>query len=320
MARRYGENRLCYFFAVANKIPQIVDESDIFIDVHKAIRRLNPSPMLHFTHGYSTASGGQRRSISAHYVSRHQDPTQLANTVTEIAHSATEDGVTNIIIPEDSVIERGGAATPQSANPSTEEREIPGIAQRGRRLSAKQPPPGLEEALSHLAPANLANRPRETTSKTVKIKGAHSTITNVPSVISSNPPVAPGNLVIKDYGTVGTGLNGNAVSDENEPATTYADVVKDGAAENGGSKGTFSGDVTAATAAKRLQKRSERKGKKARSGSLVERVENRKGVRKTVIETTSSSESDDEVSGGEDAQGSGERSPLLSSSLKPGRG
>lgn len=272
--------------------------------------------MYHLAHGGATVSGGQRRSISAHYVSRNQDPAHLISTVSEIAHSATESGVTSIIIPENSVIDE--AVTPSSiaATPINEE-NIPGIGQRGRRHSAKLPPPGLEEALAHLAPANLANRPRETTSKTVKIKGAHAT-TSLPSAISSAPPVVapqPGQQVVKDYGTIGSHtpvLNGDAAADS---AISYADVVKDGVAEDG--KGTFSGDAVAATAAKRLQKRIERRGKKARSGSLVERVENREGVRKTVIETTSSSESDDELSVDENAQGkNGERSPLLNSGAK----
>jgi len=49
---------------------EIVDESDVFIDVHKAIRRLNPPPL---------ALGLTRRQNFPHSVSRHADPAKTAS-------------------------------------------------------------------------------------------------------------------------------------------------------------------------------------------------------------------------------------------------
>ncbi|TGZ78448.1 DUF21-domain-containing protein [Ascodesmis nigricans] len=263
---------------------EIVDESDIYIDVHKAIRRLNPSPMLPFL------NSTHRRSISTHYINRNADPSTIASTVSEIAQSAVaHDNSTNVIIshtPETQPLQSPPPAATDTPDPPAATDE------RGRRLSKKGL--GLDEAiLAHLAPANLANRPRETTSKTIKIK-PHA---GIPAIVTT--PQA-GQQVVKDYGTITSPTDG--ASPAPFSSLPYTDTPPPTAPA-----------PTPGPAPQPAKARSDyllkpRKHKKARSGSLVERVENRDGFRKTVIETTSSSESGSESEEGSRYSGRSGRS------------
>ncbi|KAI5778159.1 hypothetical protein EDC01DRAFT_623173 [Geopyxis carbonaria] len=254
---------------------EIVDESDVFIDVHKAIRRINPSPL--------SLGSGARRSISAHYLSRNADASAVAQTASAVAQSAAPNESTDLIISQSEDPSRSGT---------------PAVAKDGHPKNIH----GLsDDIIAHLTlgPANLAGRPRETKSKTVKIK----THTD-----GASPALVPKDVGVpyKDYGatvTSPTQLDGPGAN----PEPTFAEVVK--------------GTPTPAPAPRRQGRR-----KKARSGSLIERIDYVDGVPKTVIETTSSSDDEDALedivegeakkrrswgSSRSKGSGSGEQSPLL---------
>jgi metal transporter CNNM len=233
---------------------EIVDESDVYIDVHKAIRRLHPSPLA--------LGSAVKRNISAHYVARTADAQALANTASAVAQASNPDESTDLLIttgPAEPVLRQGTPAHIDEASPMG----------RGRKHSATRVPGLSDEVIAHLTlgPANLADRPRETTSKTVKIKQMD------PSRRSEDafrpfrnqqldgpaPSSSPGRALIKtNSGNGGGHGNGNA--------------------EEGRTLGAPQGYR-----------------KKARTGSLIERTDVVDGIPKTVIETTSSSEDDGAV-------------------------
>jgi metal transporter CNNM len=231
---------------------EIVDESDVYIDVHKAIRRLNPSPL--------TLSSSTKRNISAHYVARTADAQALAKTASAVAQASHPDESTDLLIttgPAEPVLRQGTPAHIDEASPMN----------RARKHSATRVPGLSDEVIAHLTlgPANLADRPRETTSKTVKIKqmdpsrrsdDAFRPFRNQQQQQLDGTAASPGRALIK--------LDVNA-----GPGNTSGNV------EEGRTLGAPQGYR-----------------KKARTGSLIERTDVVDGIPKTVIETTSSSEDD----------------------------
>jgi len=227
---------------------EIVDESDVFIDVHKAIRRLNPPPL---------ALGLTRRQNFPHSVSRHADP---AKTASATANATDCNDSTDLLCNEAPEIQAGRSATPVSSESS--------LAGRRRSASNRRFNGYGENVMTHLnlGPANLAGRPRETKSKTVKIKQTDQTRQSFDTGLGRVDGAADFN---SHFG---------AEALHNVPEETI-NKESDG-----------------------LQVPRNRGRKKARVGSLVERVDIVDGVCKTIIETTS--DSDDEGSGESDSGGS----------------
>lgn len=138
---------------------EIIDESDVYIDVHKAIRRINPSPLA-------------RRSISTHY--RHTDAAIAATSLTALAaigndHIAETDEAKPI--PEELLLHD---ETHPSTRTTTPDGSIPPPIPRrsSQQASLAGIPEDILPQLKFLGPANHAGNPRQTTSKTVKIKHA----------------------------------------------------------------------------------------------------------------------------------------------------
>jgi len=230
---------------------EIVDESDVFIDVHKAIRRLNPSPL--------TLSHASRQKIEAQYVARNADAHMLANAASAVASANPHENT-------DLLITTGPDPTFRSGTPAHID-EASSIG-RGRKHSGARVPGLSDEVIAHLTlgPANLAGRPRETTSKTVKIKHVDSTRRSE----DAGQRPSPGSFGVHD-GSI----------DHLSPATRKCmpDSVVLQFADDGGDAGrTFRAPVPPGYK------------KKARTGSLVERTDVVGGIPKTVIETTSSEE------------------------------
>lgn len=218
---------------------EIIDESDVYIDVHKAIRRINPSPLA-------------RRTVSTHY--RHTDTAIAVATLTAAApgleHIENNDVKRNsedLLVHEDHPSsEHEAGSAPPTMRRSSQQTSLAGI------------PEDILPQLKFLGPANHAGNPRQTSSKTVKIKHADGTSTPM-----------------QQAAAVGGSDNRNGSTMDGSLDRASQVAFKSPARTDSLSVGT-----------KRV----------ARSGSLVERVEHVGGVPKTVIETTSSS--DDESSEG----------------------
>lgn len=252
---------------------EIVDESDVFIDVHRAIRRIHPSPLA--------LGSAARRHISAQYVARNADPNAVANTASLVGNSLHPDESTDLLITtcgkdSEPIIHTGPPA------------HIEEVIARSRKLSGARVGGFSEDVIAHLTlgPANLADRPRETNSKTVKIK--HFDSARRSEEAHRAPPPLAG-----FYGGNGPKIDGTI--DRNR-FTAQNENVGEGV-----------------TKTLRAPCR-----KKARTGSLIERTGVFDGVPKTVIETTSSDEDHSgssrpstSASKGRHRASSTEESPLL---------
>ncbi|KAH0614769.1 uncharacterized protein H6S33_000405 [Morchella sextelata] len=225
---------------------EIIDESDVYIDVHKAIRRINPSPLA-------------RRSVSTHY--RHTDTAIAVASLTAAApglehHLENNNDVKrnseDLLVHEDHLSsDHETGSVPPTMRRSSQQASLAGI------------PEDILPQLKFLGPANHAGNPRQTSSKTVKIKHSDG------STGTSTPMQQTAAVVGGNDNRNGTPMDGSLdrVAQIAVKTPTRTDSLSVGN--------------------KRV----------ARSGSLVERVEHVGGVPKTVIETTSSS--DDESSSGE---------------------
>ncbi|KAI5840623.1 hypothetical protein BZA05DRAFT_345251, partial [Tricharina praecox] len=231
---------------------EIVDESDVFIDVHKAIRRLNPSPL--------SLSHAARAKIEAQYVARNADAHMLAQTASAVAAAHPGESADLLITTGPEPALRVG--TPAHIDEASS-------MGRGRKHSGARVPGLSDEVIAHLTlgPANLAGRPRETTSKTVKIKHVD------PTRRSEDPGQRPS---LANFGY----QDGPA----DYPSNTLRKPVSDSAIlqfsdnPNSDAGRTLRAPVPAGYK------------KKARTGSLIERTDVVGGIPKTIIETTSSEE------------------------------
>jgi metal transporter CNNM len=127
---------------------EIVDESDVFIDVHKAIRRLQPAPRYRI---------GKSEIVAPHDT---LVPTHSDNSVPVDINSLSDKGHSRSASVD--------LAKSPPANAAT-------IMMR-RRSSGAEPftvrshGPEMRQHLKHLGPSNVASRPKSTRINTVKIK------------------------------------------------------------------------------------------------------------------------------------------------------
>jgi len=240
---------------------EIVDESDVYIDVQKAIRRLHPSPL--------TLSPAAKRHISAQYIARNADVQAVANTASAVASTAHPDQSTDLLITT-------GPSEP--VNRSVTPVSVEGAMTRGRKHSGARVGGLSDEVMAHLTlgPANLAGRPRETTSKTVKIK-------HIDPSRRSEDVARPTMTGI--YGANGR-FDGTADGRERD-GLSCANMLKKNTDENSRDRDGNRYLCAPGPTGHR---------KKARTGSLIERTGVVDGVPKTVIETTSSDEDSETTS------------------------
>lgn len=302
---------------------EIIDESDVYIDVHKAIRRTNLAPK-----------------------------TKIGK------HGVVAEPEINIAQAEEDLIDLGDDNKPQhkalqrtatgelTANGSASDKPKPKPNLRRTSSIASVTKDGQPKPLSnvdhfrHLGPSNLASRPRQTRYNTVKIKpGGGSLAENVIKANAGNndgSPLAASIASPAPQGGAGTGLLSSAGKDASDGVlavqqgygTTGGTPPK---SSSGGGK-TGSGGPSAASQAhpsatipeeephrqrsksrtkehsdsestigslkwKDVSPRQLKKRGTARSGSITEQIVDLGGVRKVVLETTSSSE-ENAVNGG----------------------
>ncbi|KIV80678.1 hypothetical protein PV11_08163 [Exophiala sideris] len=305
---------------------EIVDESDVFIDVHKAIRRAIPAPS---------------RRIPKTYRVAEQPVTAAPADLVDIDEGGTLDAAelqkTKTVDPTQKSKIFANVRRRSSATNSLGEGR-PG--QRASRASTDDVHKEQLRHLGHLGPSNLASRPRTTRYATVKIKpgaaGAESTPREDgvdglgraaplrrPSETLSEYQSGIGEGVVKSGGKEasdavlqalqnGHGTTSGSPNERRPPSSSkgiQADLLEeDGPTQNG--DGEDHAQENSRPSARTLDSHSTigslpgspsrsrspfyRSKGPARSGSITENIIDANGFRKVVLETTSSSESNEE--------------------------
>ena len=281
---------------------EIVDESDIYVDVHRAIRRQMPAPKSRVPKGEVFVSN----DVDGAYDSQETDSEQKPQ------HSALQRVLTD------------GAKNepPSNGDAVMSKRQII------RRSSSTIGPDGKEQARK-LNPSNLASRPKSTRYNTVKIKpGASSLQENlvVNNITSKGDPVvtmdtaAQGGIgegllrsggkdavdgvvaVQQGYGTIGTPPR-TPINAKQALSPPSVKTMRRVSPSPDPPRGRRLSQSTLGSMRSFDSSRSSKQGV-ARSGSITEkRVQVAGGFKKTVLETTSSSSEVDADGQGDEPRG-----------------
>ncbi|RAH67235.1 putative DUF21 and CBS domain protein (Mam3) [Aspergillus aculeatinus CBS 121060] len=293
---------------------EIIDESDVFVDVHKAIRRMAPAPKSRVPKGrivedppmLPVESGGPLIDIEGE--STAEPPTNGASK--ENRRSSVE-----------APLPRFQFRRPHSDRNSDSTDGL--VTQRGATDE-------IREHLKHLGPSNLASRPRQTRYQSVKIKrsaspsrSGHTDLESRQSadgLIRSTTSGLQGGLgaglvqsgmdardgvyaVRAGYGTLG---HGRSLSDTarmtDGPALSIPEAVHEEQDDNTrpstraqqDNSPAHSFQSTDSELSDRLRPGSYRHKGPARSGSITEQVVDVNGIRKVVLHTTSTATSSSE--------------------------
>jgi len=286
----------------------------VYIDVHKAIRRLTPAPKARI----------HRQQSQSEEISRLADDSTVVAESGSVSngHNSQHKSVEWVGVP-------GGEAAVLSSSPKTAtfmmRRSSAGAD--GQTIQTTIPVRAnideLRQHLKHLGPSNPATNPKNTRSTTVKVKPGHSLPPRSASVtegVSSSVfddgdettsllrPQVTGKDGIQalrqSYGSVSPApvvtvqLTPRAGDDIPSLTLETVEQVSQGTqtskpeslAEDKGKGASSSEDST-----RSLRVDSHVSGKKAvaRSGSITENVIESRGVRKVVLETTSSNDEDE---------------------------
>ncbi|KEQ74554.1 DUF21-domain-containing protein [Aureobasidium namibiae CBS 147.97] len=300
---------------------EIIDESDVFVDVHKAIRRIAPAPRTRYTKG---------------------------NTVVDTP--ATDDDTdvderTHLLGPSTSQSRKSSLTGSREATLLLRRRSSTS-SDKNRPLPLRSNTADLRQHLKHLGPSNVASRPKATKYTSVKIKPGVGTIpeNRVPPSVStqdveSSQAVTPQTVVnggsSRPEGGIGAGLIGSAALEAQDGAHAVAQVAHGYGSISPGSRDpsiheesevqaehdmSSSKPMTAKeasafadnhTAAKLEAKENNARDQKQQSeqqndqqgeqrngthesGSITENIVDMNGMKKVVLEANSSSDGDDQ--------------------------
>lgn len=334
---------------------EIIDESDVYIDVHKAIRRMAPAPKARYqrrlSHSHPGADGNDSKSSEDTKVGE-EDSTDNYEARKRRYNSATEHGEGP---------ERSSSGSPM---PGTFllRRASAGLDGRMENVPVRASYNDIRQHLKHLGPSNPASNPKATKSTTVKIKPgvvvhdqprsspvAEQVMWEEPRVENDEedndettsllrPAVTPkdgAQALAQKYGATGQSplsrsvennspaqaklddtANKGVQTTETAPETSYAAVTAQSPKQELHSKSSGSGSELAP--AEQTSPYSHRKDLFARSGSITENIVESRGIRKVVLETTSSNEDEEEQGGSDRNAKSASRSNLnLESQASP---
>ncbi|OQE46327.1 hypothetical protein PENCOP_c001G00775 [Penicillium coprophilum] len=133
---------------------EIIDESDVFIDVHKAIRRMTPAPKSRVAKGKIVEEPPLNGSIITDGDLIDVDSTKLSSSPK----------------PSDSIRRRSSAEAPLPRFQLRKTNTDINTDSAGEWVTQVGTTDEIREHLKHLGPSNLASRPRQTRYHTVKIK------------------------------------------------------------------------------------------------------------------------------------------------------
>ncbi|TVY68761.1 Protein MAM3, partial [Lachnellula suecica] len=295
---------------------EIIDESDVYVDVHKAIRRMTPAPKAKFQRekGHVVEGSEQTAKLSAedHLIDLSEG--QAANKVISNGDSRSNSPATFGTSPKTTFLRRNSSGTD------------------GRHVPIRGNVNDMREHLKHLGPSNLASRPKTTRYNTVKIKTGgqagrsesrsestvqHEPIVEEPYRDDPAPFGGEGEGLLKSAGKEasdgvqalqqGYGSfepNTSRPSSSQNPSklarseSAYQDGAMDGSSTAIGSpprgasssrNDTANSEESSDTVASLTPRSPKRKKASTRSGSITENIIEAGGVRKVVLETTSSS-------------------------------
>lgn len=302
---------------------EIIDESDVFIDVHRAIRRMAPAPKSRVPKGEVVASESTIVAGEEDLIDLAED--QKSPKDWPLRRNATADG---------SVMKVNGSHPDLGTSPKAapDLRRISSVTGASDRESAPKRSNTLEH-LKHLGPSNLASRPRQTRYNTVKIKpGGGSIPEYIPKTQETSETPRTLSVSAAPHGGVGAGLLSSAGKEAKDgvqalqagygsigaspdaPKTPSKgsqsfpfDKTDSNQQENQGPNTSYQSPSDRAPAVRtnshstlgslngRSQSPKIRKTNSvARSGSITENIIDMGGIKKTVLETTSSSSDDAE--------------------------
>ncbi|KAF3933738.1 hypothetical protein ABW19_dt0205634 [Dactylella cylindrospora] len=267
---------------------EIVDESDVYVDVHKAIRRMNPAPMARSNYGTNFPS---ENTVSS--------KVNQAQEILAAVDSQKVAGELDKLLPE---IDRPEAGRRASTGVIDEEGTPRRPSKTGispavmRKLSsgAQNIPDSLKESLKHLGPSNPATAPRQTGLKTIKIKSVQAdTSGNTKSPIVGRD--LPKKLAFKDDTSAAKDVQVQREPQFHVSSEAVSSSLPDEyiTSTNNGSTVTTGAMVVPENSTPRTPSPAA-SFKKARSGSIKERGKEVGGIRKVIVET-SDPEDQDEV-------------------------
>ena len=288
---------------------EIVDESDVYVDVHKAIRRKMPAPKYRVPKGEiltepdKDIGEAEENLIDLGEEQKDQPP--------GLRRMLTPDGIKTVKASGDQApsVRRTSSVTDASKHKDHRDRD----------------------QLKNLGPSNLASRPRQTRYNTVKIKPGSGSLTEHLAQSNSQPGQDPpsgtprgGSTANAPQGGVGAGLLNSAGKDAKDgvaavqagygtmdttPPTPHS-KGRDSAPQNKLSispkepreqneddqratsvtRGRTSSQSSTVGSLRSFGSRSKSKQRVARSGSLSENFVHAGGIKKTVLEPSSSSD------------------------------
>ncbi|KAI9926812.1 hypothetical protein ASPWEDRAFT_46126 [Aspergillus wentii DTO 134E9] len=292
---------------------EIIDESDVFIDVHKAIRRMAPAPKSRVPKGKIVEEPPRIPVSEGQLINTDIEPqtSRASKTTTERRRSSVEAPPPRFQLRKPSTNRLSDSAETWTQRGATDE---------------------IREHLKHLGPSNLASRPRQTRYQNVKIKRANSSPsrsaqTDIDSGVSRSESQSRQTPVLDLSGGIGAGLLQSAGVDakdgayavkvgygtmdvptdrpKDEPALAkdgpqvsipepVHEVREEHIIENGQGSEDASRRSSDSQSGDRKVSAYLHRGP-ARSGSITEQVIDVNGIRKVVLHTTSTSSSDAEA-------------------------
>lgn len=297
---------------------EIIDESDVYIDIHKAIRRMAPAPKARVARGNIVANPDTPAIPEDHLLDLDDESTP------------SKDAQAPRLV---SVGGKNNATTMFSTSPKTtllkRSHSNNADGQPSNAIPVRTNVADVREHLKHLGPSNLASRPRTTRYNTVKIKpginsqgttpepGTRQSIAEEPYRDEPTIPAVQGGegegllksagkeasdgvqAVQQGYGTTSTPTSRPQSSGQ---ASRHAQIVLDGEQDwsnkrsSSGRPSTRTGeslsskdDILTSLPSREASPVS-RKRRVAHSGSITENIIDAGGIRKVILETNDSSD------------------------------
>lgn len=186
LSRNLLESEYCllhHFCLPLTPCREIIDESDVFVDVHKAIRRIAPAPRTRYNRGNLVVDAPAT-----------DDDTDVDERTHLLGHK------------DSSSQSRKSSLTGSREATLLLRRRSSTSSDKNRPLPIRSNTADLRQHLKHLGPSNVASRPKATKYTSVKIKPGVGTIpeNHVPAPASTQGPES------SQTGTPQTVVNGNS--------------------------------------------------------------------------------------------------------------
>ncbi|KAL9603799.1 MAG: hypothetical protein Q9219_000908 [cf. Caloplaca sp. 3 TL-2023] len=224
---------------------EIIDESDVYIDVHKAIRRTNVAPKTRIgKHGVVADPESNIGQAEENLIDIGEDG--------KPQHKALQRAQTHDHVP------LAHGSTPESIPDSRRNSNLRRTSSIASVTKDGQPKPlNNLDHFRNLGPSNLASRPRQTRYNTVKIKpgggGLAENIVKASEAASSGSHLAVSTASPAPHGGVGTGLLNSAGKNASDGVLAvqqgYGTMTGASPPKSGGKPTNSSGGVSAASQA-----------------------------------------------------------------------